>query len=73
MMCDYCNVNYIPNREPLIFAIGEDEHGERVTAQIDVGTIKRNKLVFSLKSGADEFIKTKEINYCPMCGRKLNG
>lgn len=58
-MCKYCDKDGITTI---------DENGEGIYISIDAGT---GDLIVDVQQ-IDDFMTT-HINYCPMCGRKLEG
>jgi hypothetical protein len=72
-MCKYCTSQFEGLCENLIHTsmrIGEDR--ATIDSAVYIDLLGKPNLYVDLEIGCETiFVKTKSINYCPMCGRKL--
>lgn len=71
-MCKYCE-----NRKPIISMISRDtklpDMMEKIVAEIERNKVKISLFIQPIDEIWKPVIVEKEIRFCPMCGRELEG
>lgn len=69
MGCEYCSEHKnLAHIRSVVNALAEDQSCGEVELSID-----GDSLYIVLNHSGSSLVHTMEINFCPMCGRKLNG